>query len=423
MKSIKVLMVLPHFEHDLFAGNYRRIFEFITRCYKYNIDYSTIEFVPLSIRIALIKKVLGYNLCSYPIYLSKGFGSKYDENRIVFLILNIFSIIRTVMNIRREQPFHIVMVPDALPSWVIFGFIVSRILRRPLCITVQLVPQWLIESEGSNYRSLQKHFRKKYSLLSSIFYAILALMYLKILGNSYLIFVSESSQREFITKVKVCKKTFVNYNGITVHEKFRKSENIPYDACFVGFHDERKGIFDLINAWNFVVKEKPNAKLITCGGIAPETKRIISEMLSEFKLNNNIILKGIVDEETKHQILSASKIFVFPSKHESQSIAVGEALGMGLPVVAYDIPALRDSYGECRAVFLCKKDDLNELARRILELLEKNWLEFSSLSQVAKSFIQQKYTWEATMNKERNIYISIIANWYRKKGYHENPSP
>jgi len=210
--------------------------------------------------------------------------------------------------------------------------------------------------------------------------------------------------------VKTCRKTFVNYNGITIRGVTRSYDSILYDACFIGFHDERKGIFDLINAWNYVVEKKPNAKLITCGGINPELKITISKILSDLKLDNNVILKGVVDEETKLHILSASRIFVFPSKHEAHPIAVGEALGMGLPVVAYDIPALRDAYGDCEALLLCKKGDVKNLSEAILKMLNKSWSDYLILSNAAKSYIQKKYSWDITMSKERNIYYHIASS-------------
>jgi glycosyltransferase involved in cell wall biosynthesis len=203
-------------------------------------------------------------------------------------------------------------VLDALPSGVLLGFTVSKILKRPLCITMQLVPRWLIESEGSSFKLLLKHFKEKHPILPSIFYANSTSIYLNILKDSYLIFVSEASCKEFVTKMKVRKETFMNYNGIAIEEATRRRQSTLYDACFIGFHDERKGIFDVINAWNYVVKEKPDAKLVTCGRIGSEVEGKISKMLSEFKLNNNVILKGIVEEKQNGTSYHRRRSLSFP---------------------------------------------------------------------------------------------------------------
>jgi hypothetical protein len=84
MKNINVLMVISRFEPDLLSGNYRRMFELVTRCSKFGISYSTIEFMPLLINRSFIKKMLGYELPLYTVYISKGYGKGYDETRLLF---------------------------------------------------------------------------------------------------------------------------------------------------------------------------------------------------------------------------------------------------------------------------------------------------------------------------------------------------
>jgi hypothetical protein len=54
------------------------------------------------------------------------------------------------------------------------------------------------------------------------------------------------SHREFITKVKVHKETFVNYNGTAIKGTTCSHKKFLYDACFIGFHDERKGVFEIL---------------------------------------------------------------------------------------------------------------------------------------------------------------------------------
>jgi len=78
--------------------------------------------------------------------------------------------------------------------------------------------------------------------------------------------------------------------------------------------------------------------------------------------------------------------------------------------VAYDIPALRDAYGGCEAVFLCKKGDVQKLAETILKILSLSPSDYDILSNIAKSYIKEKYSWNAIMSKERDIYYYIIAS-------------
>ncbi|EQD71146.1 glycosyl transferase group 1, partial [mine drainage metagenome] len=56
-------------------------------------------------------------------------------------------------------------------------------------------------------------------------------------------------------------------------------------------------------------------------------------------LTGAITLFGHLSEEAKQDLLSASKLFVFPSYEEGWSLAVMEAAAYGCVPVVYDLPA------------------------------------------------------------------------------------
>jgi glycosyltransferase involved in cell wall biosynthesis len=78
-------------------------------------------------------------------------------------------------------------------------------------------------------------------------------------------------------------------------------------------------------------------------GVGPELERLRADIAAQ---GLPIELAGYVDEATKFDILSRSKLFVFPSVEEGWGIAVAEALAVGTPVVAYDLPVYRSVFGE-----------------------------------------------------------------------------
>jgi glycosyltransferase involved in cell wall biosynthesis len=94
--------------------------------------------------------------------------------------------------------------------------------------------------------------------------------------------------------------------------------------------------------------------------------------------------------------LKSSKVFIFPSVFEGWGIAVAEALACGLPVVAYDIPALKENFGDCRSVFLVPVKNLEEMVMRILNILnmsEKNLCKLGSFSEeYSKQFVWEEVT-------------------------------
>lgn len=83
-------------------------------------------------------------------------------------------------------------------------------------------------------------------------------------------------------------------------------------------------------------------------------------MIAEDRLEHNILIYGRCSDVKLYSLLKSSKVFIFPSFFEGWGIVVAEALACGLPVVAYDIPAIRENFGSCKNVFLMPIGDIAE---------------------------------------------------------------
>ena len=51
-------------------------------------------------------------------------------------------------------------------------------------------------------------------------------------------------------------------------------------------------------------------------------------------------------------------------------MAVAEALACGLPIVCYEIPALKEVFGGCKSVFFVSQFNSKVLAEKVLQILE-----------------------------------------------------
>ena len=143
--------------------------------------------------------------------------------------------------------------------------------------------------------------------------------------------------------------------------------HIPtYDGVLMKRLQASAGIFDLIDAWELVVKQRPDAKLAIIGdGVDAPAAR---ERVRARGLDGNIGFLGVIlDVAEKFRRVSASRVFVLPSHEENWAIVMGEAMALGVPVVAYDLPELKEIWGDAyRAV---PKGDVQKLADNILALL------------------------------------------------------
>ncbi|MCL5004209.1 MAG: glycosyltransferase family 4 protein [Patescibacteria group bacterium] len=144
-----------------------------------------------------------------------------------------------------------------------------------------------------------------------------------------------------------------------------QAEKKIYDLCFVGRLVKSKGVFDLPEVVGRVKSSFAAISVVVLGGgdeVGP-----LRRILYEKDLTQNVKMLGFVTEAEKFKLLSQSRIFVSPSYEEGWGIAVAEAMECGLPVVAYELPALREVFGE--APIYSKTGDIDGLARAVENLL------------------------------------------------------
>lgn len=67
-------------------------------------------------------------------------------------------------------------------------------------------------------------------------------------------------------------------------------------------------------------------------------------------------------------IINASDVFVMPSRYEGLGIALLEAMALGKPIVATDIPAFAALVTNGREALIVQAEDAGALAQKILDL-------------------------------------------------------
>lgn len=155
-------------------------------------------------------------------------------------------------------------------------------------------------------------------------------------------------------------------NGVNL-EKFkpscqisaRKILNFPKDVkilIFIGRNTELKGAPKLIEAF-----KDSSIKLVLIG---PGFDKVVG---------NNILFKGVVNQEQLPVFLNASDMFVFPTLSEGCPNALLEALATGIPVAVSDIEEIREILCSHDAVFFDQKS-VSSIRDNILEVLENNEL-------------------------------------------------
>ncbi|AWR93956.1 glycosyltransferase family 4 protein [Acidianus brierleyi] len=107
-------------------------------------------------------------------------------------------------------------------------------------------------------------------------------------------------------------------------------------------------------------------------------------------------LGEILDKRRLYGIMKGSRVFLYPSRVDSFGIVVAEALASGLPVVAYNIPAIKYYFGDCEAVKLVEVCDIQGLVKGVKEMINGDY------KNVARE-CAKKYSWEEVTKSFTNI--------------------
>ncbi|MCZ7535451.1 MAG: glycosyltransferase family 4 protein [Acidimicrobiia bacterium] len=152
-------------------------------------------------------------------------------------------------------------------------------------------------------------------------------------------------------------------------ERARAALGIAGDAQVVvniARQDPQKNQAVLVGAFERLAGANPDAVLVIAGrrGYASEE---LDALLARSAHADRIMMLG--HREDVPEILAAADVFAFPSRYEGLGGAVIEAMALGLPVVASDLPALREVVVDGVTGVLARSEDAEALASALGRML------------------------------------------------------
>jgi glycosyltransferase involved in cell wall biosynthesis len=144
-------------------------------------------------------------------------------------------------------------------------------------------------------------------------------------------------------------------------------------------------------------------KLVITGGFGGKAFRATSTLT----LPEPALYIGRVSDAALKALYQAAACFVFPSRYEGFGLPMAEAMTCGCPVVASDIPALREIFPQC-ALF-CDPLSPNDIAANVLHLLGDKTLQ-SKLSEAGMQRTKTM-TWQHC-GAEMNAIVSRYDQAY-----------
>lgn len=231
-------------------------------------------------------------------------------------------------------------------------------------------------------------------------------------------YVNNKLVRNHLLFNSVLKDGYVNKNNL--HEKniyisslgiyeylnhYKKNnEDTISDVLFFGRISKYKGVDDLLEAFQIVLKEFPDAKLV----IAGSGKFWFDTNAYNIPEKNLKIINRYIPPSELSSLIQNSKFVVCPYKDATQSGVTMSAYALRKPVIATKVGGLVEMVDDSETGILVSPNSPRELANAICELLRDQHKRQEMESQIDSHYYKGSRNWDSITNKTVDIYRAIM---------------
>lgn len=182
--------------------------------------------------------------------------------------------------------------------------------------------------------------------------------------------VSAAMKEEALRLGAAASRVHVMPMGVDAAARFSPGsgvERAPNEILFVGRLVPTKGAADLLRAF-CSVRESVRGAHLTIVGAGPLDAELRSHA-SSLGIASHVTFAGSVPNDRLHEYYRRAALLVFPSAREGFGLVVAEALACECPVVASDLPAVRDIIEDGVTGLLARRSDPQDLSDKIVRVL------------------------------------------------------
>ena len=201
-------------------------------------------------------------------------------------------------------------------------------------------------------------------------------------------------------------RIYLHRNGIPIADFYKSKFGREGPYLFIGRLTKAKGLRILLKAWRKYKSSGGRKQLIVCGPFNP------NHNFDELKDNNFLKcydIKYIGALNDVWQYLGDIYALIIPSLREGHSNVMLEAMAWGIPVIASNIPGLKEDLSESGAGVLFQSGEVNEVLNKMQEFDEDTY-DLEKMSENGQKFIRNIRTITHTVESFYRIIQEIKKN-------------
>lgn len=215
---------------------------------------------------------------------------------------------------------------------------------------------------------------------------------------------SKYTAQKSATCLSYSNKVEVLYNGINTNISIVNKNKNPKQVIFTGTLVTKKGIYQLAKAWNIVIQNMPDARLLVLG--KGDQQKVI-ELLSPAAIKTATFM-GHVATAQLYQHLSNSAVSVFPSYSEAFALAPLEAMACGTAVINPTRTSGPELITDNVNGLLIDPDNITQIADAILLLLNDQQL-CATLAKKGNETVKELFDISKVAEQNFRFYEGVLS--------------
>jgi glycosyltransferase-like protein len=169
----------------------------------------------------------------------------------------------------------------------------------------------------------------------------------------------------------------------------------------VGGIEPRKGSLELLEAYALLRRSAPDVRLVIAGGETlfdyRDYRARWERRAEELGVQPRVL--GPVSHDLLPSLVAGASVFAFPSTKEGFGLAALEALAAGVPLVANDLPVLREVFDGTAEFASGTREFASALARALAD---------PGAHRAEGRALAARYTWQAAAVRHLDLYRTLL---------------
>lgn len=188
----------------------------------------------------------------------------------------------------------------------------------------------------------------------------------------------------------------------------------PQKRCkkllFLGRIHPKKGLNELIVAWDKIVKESKEAitwELIIAGWDDGGHETGLEQQVNSLGLGDSISFMGPIFGDAKDELLREVDAFILPSFSEGLPMSVLEAWAYRLPVVMTDLCNIPEGFNVNAAIQI--EPTPTSIAAGLQKMMNISEKDLEIMGQNGRDLVEEQFSWDRIAEQMKDVYLWCVS--------------